>query len=169
MHNRVGRTSSSDPVDGFTIRRRHLPHWEEPGRAYFITFALKDPDACDLTSSDLAPIVIEALHHYANGSYRLYDYTVMPDHVHAVIQPIVTKGACEPLWRIMKNIKSWTAKQINQRLGTAGPVWLHETYDHMIRNRRDYGEKARYIWLNPVEKGLVQNPAEWPWWGNGKQ
>jgi len=50
MPKRVGRTSSSDTVEAFTVRRRHLPHWEEPGRAYFITFTLRDPETCGLCS-----------------------------------------------------------------------------------------------------------------------
>jgi len=160
--------SRSDSINGFTVTQRHLPHWEEPGRAYFITFTLKDPTTCDLARCEFAPIVIEALHYYAGRRYWLYEYTVMPDHVHAIIQPIPVGGVCEALWRIMQNLKSWTARQINQRLGWSGPVWLDETYDHMVRNPRDHQQKARYIWLNPVEEGLVRNPADWPWWGNGE-
>jgi len=157
-NHRVGRASLPDSIDAFTITRRHLPHWEEPGRTYFVTFTLKEPDICDLADSDLAPVIIGALRYFAGQRYWLYDYTVMPDHVHAIIQPTPVEGACEPLWRIMHSLKSWTAQEINRRLRRSGPLWLDETYDHMIRNREDYEEKARYIWLNALEKGLVRHP-----------
>jgi putative transposase len=48
-------------------------------------------------------------------------------------------------------------------------LWQDESYDHIIRNEADYREKARYIWENPVRRGLVADPATWPWWGCGQQ
>lgn len=154
------KRSPPDLIDGFSARRRHLPHWDEPGRTYFITFGLRDRRTCDLTRDDLASLIISALRHFNGERYRLYDYTVMPDHVHAIIQPIPTDGECEPLFRIMHSLKSWTANRLNERLGRRGALWEQETYDHLIRNESDYEEKSRYIWLNPVARGLTRDPAK---------
>ena len=156
-----------DTLDGPTRRRRHLPHDESPGDTYFLTFTLKERGLCDLSRDDIAPIVIGALRHFANKRYYLFEYAVMPDHVHAILRPIRRNGRCEPLARIMHSIKSWTANQINQVLGRSGALWLDETYEHTIRNRLDYYEKASYIWFNATDAGLVRRPEDWPWYGVG--
>jgi len=156
-----------DLPDGHRRRRRHLPHREGPGDTYFLTFALKTPELCDLSRGDIAPIVIGALQHFANRRYYLFEYTVMPDHVHVLLRPIRRDGHCEPLWRITHSIKSWTANQINQVLGRQGALWLDETYDHTIRSGLDHAEKAEYIRLNSTRAGLARRPEDWPWYGVG--
>ena len=152
----------------FERRRRHLPHWEEPGATYFVTFRRHADAGIDLTARDVAPIIIGALHHFDDDRYWLYDYTVMPDHVHVILKPVVRDGGAELLWRILQSLKAWTARRINETTGRSGPVWQHESYDHIIRNQADYEGKAGYIFQNPCAKGLISDPAEWPWWGRGK-
>lgn len=163
-----GEARASHAVTRFRITRRRLPHWEEPGATYFVTFRLDDSATVDLSRSDIAPVIIGAIRHFNGVRYRLYDYTVMPDHVHMVIQPEVLGDASEPLYRIMHSIKSWSATQINQRLGRRGRLWRDESYDHIVRNETDYHEKARYIWENPARQGLAPDPADWAWWGHGQ-
>ena len=154
-------------VTEFRKRRRHLPHWEEPGGTYFVTFTLKRPGLCDLTRPDLAGVVIAALRHFHRIRLRLYDYTVMPDHAHAILQPIPRDEATEELHRLLGSIKGWSARTTNGILRRRGALWLHESYDHLIRDEADYVLRARYIWENPVCKGLVEQAEDWPWWGRG--
>jgi len=150
-------------------RKRRLPHYEEPGQTYFITFTRAPEAHVDLTDEAISRTIIAALRHFAGVRYHLYDYTVMPDHVHAILKPMIRNGTCEPLSGIMHSIKSWTANQINQRLARSGRLWLDESYDHIVRGQKDYEVKARYIWLNPVKAGLVDDPAEWSCWGRGDE
>jgi REP element-mobilizing transposase RayT len=154
-------------VSAFERRRRRLPHWEEPGATYFVRFSLLRPPVVDLTRGDLGAEVVSALKAYDGARYWLYDYVVMPDHVHAILQPIVAEGKTEPLWRIMQNLKSWLARRINALVGRSGPVWLEETYDHIVRDQDDYEGVAAYIFHNPTTAGLIEDPAAWPWWGKG--
>jgi len=168
----MGRRTEGDrqgnQVDGFTITPGRIPRWEEPGGTYMITFALRDRRCCDLSRPDLAPIIVGGLRHFNEKRYHLYDYTVMPDHVHAIIQPIPKGGKCEPLNRIMHSIKSWTANQLNRRLRRSGPPWVRRTHNRLLRSHREYQAKARYIWHNPIEAGLTRDRAAWPWTGNGQ-
>jgi len=155
-------------VTDFVRRTRHLPHWEDPGAMYFITFTLADRGLCDLTSGDIAPIIIGALRYFNGERYDLYEYVVMPDHVHAILKLPQRGGRTEALHRVMHSIKSWTAKRINERLGRTGRLWRDETYDHIIRDPDDYENHAGYIWLNPLAKGLTGDPDRWPWFGDGQ-
>ena len=154
-------------IDEFTIHRRHLPHWELPGAAYFVTFTLKDPTLCDLSRDDIAPIILEAFSYYANKRYYLCDHTVMPDHAHAILQPIVKLGKVEALGEITGDIKGYTAHKINDMLGRRGPLWLDESYDRIIRDQKEYEEKARYMFENPVKAGLIERSEDWKWWRAG--
>ena len=148
--------------------RRNLPHFEDEGATYFIRFSLKNTVLINLADPAIAQIIIKALKHFANVRYLLYDYTVMPDHVHVILKPLRFDDSVEPLARIMQSIKGWTARQINLVLCRRGALWQDESYDHVIRDQDDYQEKARYIWGNPVAAGLVEDPQQWPWWGHGK-
>jgi len=157
----------------FQRRSRHLPHWEEPGATYFLTFALRRPPVTDLTAPEIGPLVVGALRRFDGERYWLYDYTVMPDHVHVILKPIVRHDArtgriaCPTLSRILGPLKGAVAHQINQLLGRSGPLWQDETYDHILRNPADYQEKAAYIFQNAHTAGLQDDPADWPWWGKG--
>jgi len=151
------------------LRKRNLPHFQEADAVYFVTFRRKAEVDVDLTGAAAAEAIVGALRYFAGVRYRLYDYTVMPDHVHVILQPLARDGQFEPLHKIMHSIKSWTANQINRAVGRSGSLWLDESHDHVLRGPRDYREKARYIWSNPVQAGLIDDAAEWPWWGNGQR
>jgi putative transposase len=152
-----------------SFRKRNLPHLERPGGTYFITFTRLREAQVDLTNPNVATIIISALHHFAGVRYWLYGHTVMPDHVHVILQPIERDGQVKPLHDIMHSIKSWTANRINKAAGRSGSLWLDESHDRLIRSPSDFREKAQYIWQNPAKAGLIDDPADWPWWGNGEE
>jgi len=110
---------------------------------------------------------VDALRFLDGRRYDLYDYIVMPDHVHAILRPIAEDGRAERITRIARHLKHWLGVRINQILGRSGPVWQIETYDHALRGEKDYEEKASYIYTNAQVAGLVDDPLDWPWWGQG--
>jgi putative transposase len=154
-------------LQGFERRRRDLPHWEEPGSVYAVRFSLRRDCDVGLTRPAAAPLIVGALAFHAGLRYELYDYAVMPDHVHAIMKPVVRGGTAEHLWCLTRDLKRWTARRINELLGRRGPLWRDETYDRIIRNQAEYAEWARYIYHNSVAAGLVTDPADRPWWGCG--
>jgi len=154
-------------IEGFDVSQGNLPHWEDPGATYFLRFSLRRPPVVDLSTPEYGALVVDALRFLDGTRYYLFDYTVMPDHVHAILKPIPRAGQAERVSRLMENVKRWTANRINERLGRAGAVWQSETYDHILRNHEDYLEKAAYILDNPRRAGLVDDPRDWPWWGKG--
>jgi len=90
--------------------------------------------------------------------YKLAAFCVMPNHVHAVVEPL------EAVSKITKSIKGFTARTANELLRRTGePFWQSETYDHWIRNGREWERIIAYTEDNPVKAGLAQTPEEWPW------
>lgn len=43
------------------------------------------------------------------------------------------------------------------------PFWQARYYDFNVHTEKKRVEKLRYIHRNPVRRGLVQNPEDWPW------
>jgi len=133
-------------------KRRNLPHLTRPGATYFVTFCRHARFERSLTGTQVAPIIVQTLQGRAEARYVLYDYTVMPDHVHVILKPVQRPGTermPEPehwaLSEIMQGIKGNSARDINEALGREGSVWQAESHDHIVRGRRGYKAAARYV------------------------
>jgi len=111
--------------------------------------------ACILRKPAVAKTVAETLHHFDGNRYRLFVWCVMPNHVHAVFQPLGEWG----LAQILHAWKSYSAKEINRILGGSGSLWQREYYDHLIRDQQDLQRCVRYVVQNPEKAGL----PNWPW------
>jgi REP element-mobilizing transposase RayT len=138
------------------ITRRHLPHWDLSGSWYFITFRLREGTLC----AEERQLVLE---HVRSGDKRFYSLlaaTIMPDHVHVILQPKLNI----PLSRIMKGIKGPSARMINQHGGKHGPLWQEESWDRIVRNEKDLHEKLNYLLNNAAKKEMVEDPWRYQTW-----
>ena len=113
--------------------------------------------ACHLKDDRVALMVANALKHFADARYKLFAWCVMPNHVHALFQPL---GEFD-LSNTLHSWKSFTAKEANKLLGRTGGFWQRESYDHLIRDPADFNHHFRYIRENPSAAGL----KGWKWWG----
>jgi putative transposase len=154
------------PVQYFQITRRNLPHWQEQGRVYFITWRC-------LTGKTLNPeertITLEAIRHWQGIKWQLYAAVIMPDHVHVLAQPLpVPTGGTFDLAEILHSIKRFSALKINQRRGVQGSLWQDERFDRIVRDEAEFLEKWQYIRNNPVKAALAARPEEYPWLYEGE-
>ncbi|MCK4563053.1 MAG: transposase [Verrucomicrobia bacterium] len=106
--------------------------------------------SCVLENPAISGIVELTLLHFDGERYRLGDYVVMPNHVHVIVEPI--KG--HPLSKIMQSWKGYSAHEINQVLGTKGPVWKDESFDHIVRRESFFFKFQDYIRENPEKARL---------------
>src|ERR1019366_1730054 len=66
--------------------------------------------------------------------------------------------------RLLQSLKGATARQANLLLGRTGETfWQAESYDHWVRNEREFQRIAAYIEENPVSAGLAATPEDWRW------
>jgi REP-associated tyrosine transposase len=92
------------------------------------------------------------------GQYQLYAYAVMPNHVHLLIEPLVS------VTRIMRGIKGVSAREANRILHRTGELfWQDESYDHWVRSEGEFWKIVGYIENNPVCAKLVEKPEDWKW------
>lgn len=114
--------------------------------------------ACHLRDSRIARVVQENLWHHDGAHYRLLAWSIMPNHVHALIEVWQM-----PLGKILQRWKSYTSKAANEILGRDGAFWQDDYFDRYIRDEDHYSRIVQYIESNPVKAGLVPVAAEWPW------
>lgn len=173
-----------------TFYRRRLPHLYNQDHPVFLTWCLQGSlppnrhfPRATLTSGQafaaldrlldeartgpfylkqppIATLVVAAIHHAYDvlRHYTLHAYVVMPNHVHMLVSPQV------PLPILTKTLKTFTARRVNQALGQTGnPFWQEESYDRLVRDRREFDRIHTYIENNPVRAGLAQEPSEFRW------
>ncbi len=139
--------------------RRRLPHMQLAGRVYFVTFRLVTGEMTEAERQ----IVLDACMHWHAKRADVHLVTVMPDHVHMLIQPRKRDdGSWYALPDLLHSIKSFSAHQINERRGTEGAVWQNEYFDRIVRDEDEYVEKFAYMQTNPVKAGLCERRSEYP-------
>ncbi len=97
-------------------------------------------------------------------------YVVMPEHFHLLIsEPQDTTPSV-----VMQVLKQRFAQQMLQawrkaeKAGQArlwpqaGEIWQRRFYDFNVWTERKRVEKLRYMHRNPVKRGLVTQPDQWP-------
>jgi putative transposase len=112
-----------------------------------------------LTNPEYARLV-EAIEQSRRKLHFLFlGYVLMPDHWHALIWPVYPLT----LSRVIQDIKWMAARSLNQARHSSGQVWQHQFWDRFVRHRQEFRERLDYMHLNPVRKGLVRQPQDWPW------
>jgi carbamoylphosphate synthase large subunit/REP element-mobilizing transposase RayT len=187
-----------DEQGDIKITRRHLPHWNQDGATYFVTFRLVDsvpnillkqwrdeletwqkfhpppwnyktareyesrfiegPEKwldeghgkCVLRDARAAEIIADTLRHFHAERYWLDAFVVMPNHVHALVQP--KPGYSLP--EILHCWKSFSAHAINKALGRKGDLWMEESFDRVIRDWDALTGYRDYIASNPEKAKL---------------
>jgi len=123
-----------------------------------------------LKQPEIAQIVQSSIHFLDQKIYDLDTYTIMSNHVHLIVTPLEDEnGVTIALQRIMYSLKRFTATKANKILQRHGRFWQHESYDHIVRDEAELQRIRRYILLNSVKTGLVENERDWPyswakWW-----
>jgi REP element-mobilizing transposase RayT len=158
---RLGGTGVS-PVHSFKITRRMLPHWQQPGSVYFLTWRCKEGEAL---SPEERTITLEALKYWDDRKWTLFAAVIMPDHVHALAQPLAlpeSEGVYD-LADTIHSVKSFSVHQIIRLRGRKGPIWQDERYDRIVRDEMEFLEKWQYIMNNPLKQELAQSWEDYPW------
>lgn len=105
----------------------------------------------------IAKIVADALAFFNEKRYRLFAWCVMPNHVHAIVQPMCD----QTLSGILHSWKSFTAKKANMLLGTKGAFWQREYFDRFVRTEDELRQAIEYVWSNPELAGIKN--CRWRW------
>jgi 1-hydroxy-2-methyl-2-(E)-butenyl 4-diphosphate synthase len=146
--------SSRSQLDDLLSLREELNHLETS----IIEPALNQGHGtCLFKNEQNAELLANALKHFDGTRYDLLAWCIMPNHVHVIHKP--AKG--EELDKILHSWKSYTSHEINKLNGTSGSIWQKESYDHLIRDGKDFRNQIDYILNNPTKAGYTN----WLWTG----
>lgn len=98
-------------------------------------------------------------------------YVVMPEHFHLLISE-PEMGDPSVVMKVLKERSSRKLRALRQphsfancanEWATLDHFWQKRFYDFNVWSEGKREEKLRYIHYNPVKRGLVSEPGEWPW------
>ena len=122
---------------------------------YFVTPSTYQKKAL-LQSERTATLFIETLLGYRNQErYKLHEFVVVPDHFHLLITPIVT------LEKAVQLIKGGFSFRAGKLFRIRWNIWQRSFYDRRVRDVAEYESFRRYIYWNPVKRGLAEAPEEY--------
>lgn len=108
----------------------------------------------------LARVICENVEFYCQKlAYRLYGYTLMPDHLHTLLSPADSQ---KPLSYWLDVFKSYTTNQY-MKAGGRPPLWQRSAHDHVCRTEETAEAVLMYIINNPVRAEPVHCWRDWPW------
>jgi putative transposase len=133
---------------------RGLIRFQQCGDFHFLTFScfhrlphLGTPAARNLFEAALERIRIRY-------GLTVAGYVVMPEHVHLLVS-----GPREgTLAQAVQALKLSVARRRTER-----PFWQTRYYDFNVHSIEKVSEKIGYAHRNPVARGLVSSPEDWPW------
>jgi putative transposase len=99
----------------------------------------------------------------------IYGFVVMPNHVHLLISE-PRQGTIATVIQSLKIASArWEKTHICQTKADMGhevqpsPLWQRRYYDRNVRDNEEFIAALNYIHRNPVKRGLVEKPEDWPW------
>ncbi len=153
--------------------------FNDSGHAHYLTFSCYR--RWPLLARDRARRwVIDALRKTRNNlDVALWAYVIMPEHVHVLLHP---RRSDYEMKRILVALKRPVAKAARQWLAERGERrWIERLtvaypsrqvfrfwqpgggFDHNVFRDKTVPPIVDYIHANPVRRGLVQVPSDWPW------
>ena len=127
---------------------------QQTGEFHFLTFScygrwayLSAPAAMQLFEDALERVRSRYL-------FAVAGYVVMPEHVHL----LVSEPGRALLSRVIQALKLSVSMRSRER-----PFWQAHYYDFNVSSHEKFVEKLRYIHRNPILRGLVSRPEDWPW------
>ncbi|MFP5204736.1 MAG: REP-associated tyrosine transposase [Acidobacteriota bacterium] len=133
---------------------RGLVRYQQCGCFHFVAFSCyrRQPHLNTAHCCGLFERSLEAMRR--RYKFVVAGYVVMPEHVHLLVgepQQVLLAKAIQAL-------KLSVSVQTRKR-----PFWQARYYDFNVHNDEKRIEKLRYMHRNPVKRGLVEKPEDWPW------
>lgn len=114
----------------------------------------------------VARIVEEAIEFRMGRDWRVFEYVVMPNHVHLFLELVAgaVPSTDDPqLKKTLHQFKRWTGHEAARILSLDGErFWQEEWFDHWSRSDEEDDRICAYIRRNPEKAGLVQDYRDWP-------
>jgi len=159
----------------------------DPDHAHFVTATVVGWLPVFTTAACCDILVRSLAYCRQHKGLKIYGWVILDNHFHAVL-------AAPELSNVLRDLKSFTAKQILQQIQDEGRDWLfqqlrfqrlaHKTQDHQVWQEGSHPQailsdemmlqKLDYLHNNPIQRGWVVAPEHWrfssahAWLGEGE-
>ncbi len=139
-----------------TTMPSQLKRYHTFGHQHFITFSCyrRRPYLDNDHARTVFLQILERLRH--RHGVLIFGYVLMPEHVHLLLaEPKQVK-----LENFFRALKTQTSKQLK---GDRPQFWQFRYHDFNVFTHHKFTEKLQYLHRNPVKRGLVEKPEDYPW------
>ncbi len=136
----------------------HLPHISRFNQPVILFVTVCTNNRKMILANEQMHVILKHAWSMAH-QYHIGLYMIMPDHLHLF---------CAPAVRNAEKINKWAGywkRLVSKQLTQYAPIWQRDCWDIQLRHSDHYHEKWEYVRENPVRKGLVSCPEEWPYQG----
>jgi len=147
---------------------------------HFVTFSCYRRLPLLLKASARVLVVRELARVRREYGFLLVGYVVMPEHVHLLMSEPVRGTPSTVLQMLKQRVSRKMRKQLRTKRGRQLSLaflepqgemrqfWQARFYDFNVFTEKKKKEKLEYMHGNPVLRGLVEHPKDWPWssWSN---
>jgi REP-associated tyrosine transposase len=132
---------------------RGLIRYQEWGHLHFITFSCfhRKPFLGSAAARKRFELALERTR--KRYDFIVMGYVVMPEHVHLLVNEPKRSSLATAIQALKISMS---------RLSCERPFWQARYYDFNVITDKKRVEKLRYIHQNPVERGLISAPEDWP-------
>lgn len=139
--------------------RRSVPY--QPGARHFVTCCTRNRAPFFVNELVVADAYLKLRRTLDAERFALLAYVFMPDHLHLLVEGQTTRSDLPACVNAFRQASSFAFLARHGR-----PLWQAGYYDHAIGGDAATAEVARYIFENPVRKGLVTRPHEYLYLGS---
>jgi putative transposase len=134
-----------------------LLRYQHTGHFHFVTFSCYQ--LRPLLADRLGYAVFEEALEEVRQRFQfvIVGYVLMPEHVHLLIG----EPRSAPLSSALQALKQQTSARLKKPDDLR--FWQRRYYDFNVLHHDKTVEKLKYIHRNPLRRGLVTKPEEWPW------
>ena len=118
-----------------------------------------DRQPCFFGEGDYARYLLELREICLKEQCQVHAYVLMTYHVHPLITP--EEAGC--VAKVMQSLGRRYVRYINDRYRRTGTLWEGRYKSSLVECDHYLLQCYRYIELNPVRAGMVENPSDYAW------
>ncbi len=150
------------PASYFVRKWNRLPRSCCLGRQWYLITACTGLGHAHFANAQLVVFLLDLLRVQCSSySFNIYAYCFMPNHVHLELAGLSDNSDAILFLHDFKGNATSQARTLGIR-----NLWEKGFYDHIMRDDDAPNALAWYIFNNPVRKGLVKDPRDWPYSGS---
>jgi putative transposase len=134
----------------------HLRRYQQNRDLHFITFSCygRKPKLGQPAAREIFERALERTRR--RYGFCVIGYVVMPEHVHLLVSEPEDGTLATALQALKQSVSRTLA------LRSLEPFWQARYYDFNVWTAKKHTEKLKYLHRNPVVRGLVAKPEDWP-------